>query len=156
MTEIENKSRIQDRRAKTPFFCAYHLGIKTGRRKSTRRRVSRGSPVYVDRYANYLLFCVASILLLSAMDAFFTLNILAHGGEELNWFMDVLIKDSVAKFVGVKLALTSFALILLVIHHDSLLIAKLRLRHLILLILAAYIVLICYELYLLQLQNQLF
>lgn len=155
MTEMASESRVQDRRAKTPFLCAYHLGIKSGRRESA-RRVSRGSPVYVDRYANYLLFCIASILFLSALDAFFTLKILAHGGEELNWFMKVLINDDVAKFVGIKLALTSLALILLVIHHDTLLVAKLRLRYLVFMILVGYIMLICYELFLLQLQNQLF
>lgn len=155
MTEITSESRIQDRRAKTPFLCAYHLGLKSGRRESA-RRADRGSPVYVDRYANYLLFCIASILILSALDAFFTLNILARGGEELNWFMEVLIKDDVSKFVGIKLALTSLALALLVIHHDTLVTAKLRLRHLVFVILGGYMLLIGYELFLLQLLNQLF
>lgn len=155
MTEVSNENRKQDRRAKTPFFCAYQLGIKTGRRKHV-RRTNQGSPVYVDHYANYLLYCVVGILLLGILDSLFTLRILAHGGEELNWFMDVLIRDSVAKFVGVKLALTSLALILLVIHHDTLLLAKFKSRYLLFVILVGYIGLICYELFLLQLQGQLF
>tara|TARA_R110002073_G_scaffold22769_5_gene78491 strand:- start:992 stop:1450 length:459 start_codon:yes stop_codon:yes gene_type:complete len=147
-----NNSRFQERRAAMPFLCVYHLGIKIGRRMRE-RRATQGRSVYVDCYANHLMLCVMGILILSACDAVFTLGILANGGEELNWFMDMLIADSVAKFVGVKLALTSLALILLVIHHDVLLTKKIRVRHLKYMILMAYTTLIGYEIFLLQLAN---
>lgn len=145
-----SNNRCQDRRQNMPFFCAFHLGIKTGRRASE-RRAGRREPGYVDYYSGHLMLCTIAILFLSMLDAFFTLNILAKGGEELNWFMAVLIEDSVEKFVGFKLALTSLALILLVIHHNVQLTQRIRVRHLKYMILAGYSVLIGYELHLLHL-----
>ncbi|MDP1614244.1 MAG: DUF5658 family protein [Methylococcales bacterium] len=143
--------RNQDRRQVIPFFCAYHLGVKTGRRLSERRIPEKGKPEYVDRYSGHLMLCTVAILLLGVLDAFFTLNILARGGEELNWVMAQLIEDSTQKFISFKLALTSMALILLVIHHNVRLTGKIRVWHIKYLILSGYTVLIGYELYLLKL-----
>lgn len=143
--------RVQDRRQQMPFFCAYHLGIRVGRRMSERRITARGEPVYVDRYAGHLMLCVIAVLFLSTLDAFLTLNILANGGKELNWFMAVLIEDSTEKFVAFKLALTSLALILLMIHHEAHLFKGIRVRHINYSVLAGYAILIGYELHLLAL-----
>ena len=144
-------NRSQDRRQSMPFFCPFHLGIKTGRRVGERRTVERGEPVYVDCYAAHLMLCAIAILFLSIVDAFLTLNILASGGEELNWFMAILIEDSVEKFVAFKLVLTSMALILLVIHHNVQLIGGIRVRHLKYMVLIGYSILIGYEFHLLEL-----
>ena len=150
-TAIDN-NRYSDRRAAMPFFCKYQLGVKLGRRVDDRRdSAKRSSPAYVDRYSWRVVLCVVGIMILSALDAFFTLNILAKGGEELNIFMAILIEDSTAKFVGIKLALTAFALLLLTIHHNVKLIARIRVRHLQYLILTGYATLIGYELHLLEL-----
>ncbi|MBS0423774.1 MAG: hypothetical protein JSR71_04955 [Proteobacteria bacterium] len=148
---VTTDSRKQDRRQEMPFFCVYHLGIKMGKRSADRRVSARGKPEYVDRYAGSLLFCVIAILFLSALDAHLTLNILMNGGEEINWFMAVLIEESAEKFVAIKLALTSMALILLVIHHNVRLAKFLRVRHLKYMILTGYSTLIGYEWYLLEL-----
>lgn len=146
-------NRDSDRRADIPFFCKYQLGVKLGRRVDGRRDDSkkRSSPAYVDRYSWRVVLCVIGIMILSAMDAFFTLNILAKGGEELNIFMAVLIEDNIAKFVGIKLALTALALLLLTIHHNVKLIARFRVRHLQYMVLTGYATLIGYELHLLEL-----
>ncbi|WP_256324925.1 DUF5658 family protein [Nitrosomonas sp. Nm132] len=148
-TTIEQRS--QDRRSAIPFFCPYQLGIKKGRRIHKRR--SGTGPAYVDVYANHLMLCTIAIVLFSAMDALLTLNILARGGVELNSFMASLIEDSTEKFVHFKLALSSLALIFLVIHHNVELIAKLQVRHLLYLILSGYITLISYEVALLAMSN---
>lgn len=141
-------NRCQDRRQNMPFFCAFYLGIKTGRRIGE-RRANPGKPGYVDYYAGHLMLCTIGILFLSALDAFLTLNILAKGGEELNWFMAVLLESSIEKFVGFKLALTALALILLVIHHNVQLTGGMRVRHINYMILCGYSALIGYELHLL-------
>lgn len=148
---IEN--RYSDRRAAMPFFCQYQLGIKSGRRLVDRRESKRSRAAYVDLYSGRIMFCVIGIMILSAMDAFFTLNILANGGEELNIFMAVLIEDNVMKFVGIKLALTALALMLLTIHHNVKLTERFRVRHLKYLILVGYATLIGYELHLLKLAS---
>lgn len=137
------EQRSQDRRSATPFFCPYQLGIKKGRRVHKRR--SGAGPAYVDVYANHLVLCTIAIILLSAMDALLTLNILARGGVELNGLMASLIENSTEKFVHFKLTLSSLALIFLIIHHNVELTAKLQVRHLLYLILFGYIVLIGYE-----------
>lgn len=142
---IDQRSR--DRRSSIPFFCLYQLGIKKGKRVSRRR--SGTGPAYVDSYASHLMLCTIAIVLFSAMDAFLTLNILAKGGTELNGFMAILIEDSTEKFVRFKLALTSLALIFLVIHHNVQLTANLQVRHLLYLILSGYVILISYEVILL-------
>ena len=145
-------NRCSDRRAVLPFFCQYQLGIKLGQRVTDRRdSKKRGSAAYVDRHTWSVVLSVIGIMILSAMDAFFTLNILAKGGEELNIFMAILIEDNISKFVGIKLALTALALLLLTIHHNVKLIARVRVRHLQYMILAGYATLIGYELHLLEL-----
>ena len=152
MTETSQflDNRYQNRRQNMPFFCAFHLGIKAGRRVSE-RRAGRGKPRYVDYYANHLMLCTIAILFFCILDAFLTLNILAQGGEELNWFMANLIEDSTEKFIGFKFTLTSLALILLVIHQNVQLTKSLRVRHIKYMILLSYSTLISYELYLLEL-----
>jgi len=143
-------NRFCERRAKMPVFCAYQLGIKTGQRKNERRLV-RGKQAYVDTYPANLMFCVIGIMVLSSLDAFLTLDILAQGGKELNALMAILIEGNVAKFVGFKLALTSLALILLTIHHNVLIAGKIRVHHLQYVMLAGYSILISYEIILLGL-----
>ena len=148
--------RVQDRRKAVPFFCAYHLGLKQGRRMNARRMCeARWGAAYVDRYADHLMVCVVGILFLSICDALFTLRILAHGGEELNWFMAVLIDDSVEKFIVFKMALTSLALIMLIIHHNVRILYAVSVKHITYAILSGYGVLISYELYLLELASKL-
>lgn len=139
----------QDRRSSIPFFCPFHLGIKSGGRVGERRLNSKRWD-YVDYYPNHLLFCIIAILMLSVLDAYFTLNILARGGEELNWFMLVVIEESVEKFISVKLALTGLALIFLTIHHNAQYLLKLRVRHILYIVLVSYTVLIGYEILLLS------
>lgn len=155
-TVMVDDLRVQDRRKAIPFFCAYHFGLKQGRRMNERRRnEARGGAAYVDRYADHMMLCVVGILFLSICDALFTLKILAQGGEELNWFMAILIDDSVEKFVAVKMALTSLALIMMIIHHNVRILYTLRVRHIKYVILSGYSVLIGYELYLLELAGSL-
>lgn len=145
-------SRIQERRQKIPFFCPYQWGFKRGRRKIERRdEAGRGRAVYVDLYAGHLMVCVVGVLVLSICDAVLTLRILASGGIELNPLMSTLIDDNIEKFVAVKMALTSLALVMLVIHHNALVFKKLRVWHLKYVMLTGYAALIGYELYLLAL-----
>lgn len=143
-----DQRQSQERRADIPFACPYQLGIRQGRR--TARRRSGSGEAYVDQYGWHLVCCCLAIVGLSAADAFLTLSILAGGGSELNALMAALIEDSTQKFVYFKLALTSLAVMILVIHHEVRIFTGLRCRHLLYLILSGYACLIGYELMLLQ------
>lgn len=140
--------RSQERRAEAAFVCPYQLGTRQGRR-STQRRSVQGA-AYVDQYGWPVTACCLAIVLLSATDAFLTINILSGGGAELNYFMETLIESSTQKFIDLKLALTSLATILLTIHHEVQIHSGLRCRHLLYTISTGYTCLIGYELILLQ------
>lgn len=145
-----NFNRIsKDRRSNIPFFCLYHIGIKSGRRVGE-RRLKWNKLNYVDRYPWHLMLCIIAILMLSSLDAHLTLNILSRGGEELNWFMLAAMNESIEKFIGVKLALTGLAIVLLTIHHDMQYWWRLRVRHMLYLTLTGYVGLIGYEIILLS------
>ncbi len=143
-----NNRREWERRSPIGLFCPYQLGIKNGRRGNVRR--AEANAAYVDNYAWHIGFCCLTIVLLSATDAFLTLNILARGGMELNEFMAVLIEDNTSKFVMFKLALTSLAAIFLVIHHEVEIMARFRCKNLLYAILTGYLCLVSYELVLLN------
>ena len=140
--------RRHDRRAGQPFFSPYQLS-RHGRR-SGGRRSDDASPAYVDRYDRHLLWCTVAVLILCALDAVFTLSLIAKGAVEVNAFMAILIEDNVSKFVSVKLALTSLAIIILVMHHNVRLRVGVRVWHVQYLILAGYLTLITYEIALLR------
>ncbi|WP_292978420.1 DUF5658 family protein [Nitrosomonas sp.] len=140
--------RLQERRARVSLVCPYQLGIKQGRRVA-QRRAGKGA-AYVDRYGWSLMFCCLAIVLLSATDAFLTIDILSGGGAELNYFMAVLLEENTDKFVRFKLLLTSLAVIILTMHHEVRIRGVFRCRHLLYTISTGYACLIGYELVLLQ------
>ncbi len=137
-----------DRRCATPFFSRYQFGFG-GRRRSARRTTGEG-PIYFDRYDPLIMLCALSIVLMSAMDAAFTLTLLSAGAVELNSVMAILIEDDIRKFIVFKLALTSLGVLLLVIHHDVRLGPCLRVRHIHYVALMGYVALIAYEITLLR------
>jgi hypothetical protein len=140
--------RTGDRRGATPFFSRYQLGF-AGRRQSARREHNR-TPAYYDRYDHRLFIAAFGVVVLSALDAAFTLSLLAAGAVEMNALMAVLIEQDVRKFVSLKLALTSLAVLFLVIHHDFTVGSWIKVRHIQYGALAAYVTLIGYELALLR------
>jgi len=151
MNQLAVDQRQQERRIEVSFVCPYQLGIKRGRRIAQRR--SDHGAAYVDQYSWQLVTCVLAIVLLSTTDAFLTMNILAGGGAELNYFMAALIEKDMQQFIFAKLALTSLAVIMLAIHHEVRLCVGFRCRHLLYMFLLGYASLIGYELILLQLIN---
>ena len=150
VSDVATCRRQDDRRGVTPFLCAYHLGLKEGKRANERRAI-RGAAAYVDRYTGCMMLCAMTIILLSGMDAMLTLRILAAGGEELNWFMAVLLEQGTEQFVLFKIALTALAVLLLAIHQNVVLLGKMRVKHFKYLTLLGYSALISYEFYLLEL-----
>ncbi|MFK8032450.1 MAG: DUF5658 family protein [Gammaproteobacteria bacterium] len=136
--------RLKDRRQPPPFFSKYSLGI-SGRRSTVRREGDTG--VYVDQYDWPVFLVAVGIVIMSAMDATFTLRLLTLGAIEINTVMNVLIESNVYKFVAFKLGLTTLGVLLLVIHknvHLSLGFSVYRLAQAIFL---GYVVLIGYELW---------
>jgi hypothetical protein len=84
-----------------------------------RRRLSRRHDdqnlLLLDFYEPRMIYLAIAILLLSCTDAFFTLNLLGAGAEEVNLVMKALLNRSVGSFLWVKIAMTGGSVILLVV-----------------------------------------
>jgi hypothetical protein len=84
-----------------------------------RRRLSRRHDdqnlLLLDFYEPRMIYLAIAILLLSCTDAFFTLNLLGAGAEEVNLVMKALLNRSVDSFLWVKIAMTGGSVILLVV-----------------------------------------
>lgn len=136
-----------DRRSPPPFFSLRAFGT-SGRRVNVRRV---GDRAYVDHYEWPVVMIAIGIVIMSAMDAAFTLRLLSKGAIELNAVMAILIESDVQKFVAFKLGLTITGVLLLVIHKNvqlSLGFTVYRIKQAVFL---GYVALISYELWLFHL-----
>lgn len=100
------------RRFPTPIFSRYT--VLGGRRKTVRRAADKKKHVFVDLYSTRLLVAVMSMLLLSCIDAGFTLSLI-HKGKvvEANPFMAFLMNYGVLPFTIAKFTITASALVIL-------------------------------------------
>ncbi len=137
-----------DRRRPTPFFSKYALGI-AGRRANVRR--TDDTSAYVDHYEWPVVLIAVGIVIMSAMDAAFTLRLLTLGAIEMNAVMAVLIETNVHKFVAFKLGLTITGVLLLVIHNNVQLSVGFTVYRIKQAVFIGYIALISYELWLFKL-----
>ena len=67
-------------------------------------------------YEPKLVLTGLAILLMSCLDALFTLTLLSKGASEANYFMARLLETGDGLFVAVKLAVTAFAIVFLLMH----------------------------------------
>jgi hypothetical protein len=88
-------------------------GARYPRRRSNRRPAD--DQMFVpDIYDTSLVFMGLAVIMMSLMDSFFTLNILALGGQELNVFMNILLENSTQAFLVVKYCVTAGGVVLLI------------------------------------------
>ncbi|MGI9330339.1 MAG: DUF5658 family protein [Gammaproteobacteria bacterium] len=120
-----------------------------------RRRAGRRSgdeqEIFLDWHEPRVLYLALGILLMSCLDALFTLNILAGGGRELNGVMDKLIQADKNWFVAGKIAITGTGVVLLTIAVKRQFLGRVRVIRVLELFCAGYAALIVWELYLLTL-----
>jgi hypothetical protein len=83
------------------------------RRKVLRRRDDRNSLYYVDEYTPRLVIPILLILLLSMLDALFTLVLIDNGAVEINPLMAFYLEVGPGVFLTVKYVLTCLSLFVL-------------------------------------------
>lgn len=104
-----------DRRARpTPFSAIFRW---QGRRHTFRRQ-GEGANQYVDRPSRRTSALVVCIVVLSLLDALFTLLHLEQGGREINPFMALFLGLGVPMFLIAKTTLTNLGVIFLAIHEN--------------------------------------
>jgi hypothetical protein len=146
-TGVAERRERTDRRSLTARTIL--RGMFRGRRQGNRRDGEVGT-AWSDFYGVNTLLTSAAIVILCCADAFLTLTLVAHGGKELNPLMDMLLGVGPDAFINMKIALTSICVILLVALQNVPLLARFRVFHLMLVLLAGYAALIAYELTLLS------
>jgi len=135
-----------DRRQQTLLSIAQ--GTRYQRRISNRRR--KDDQTYlVDVYDMGLVMVALAVIVMSCVDAFFTLNLLKLGAVELNVFMDVLISSDERAFLYVKLGATALGVIFLTAMSRYRVFGVLPVRRILESVCAIYACLIIWELYLL-------
>lgn len=128
------------------FFYSFFME----RRHGPRRDSDDAHDYYVDVHEPHFFYVVLSTLGLCLADIFFTIHIINNGGEEINPFMAWLMENgSTQLFIGVKFFVTAAALVFLLAHkHFRFLLFKSA--QLLYVILSGYLMLIVYELVLLN------
>lgn len=144
---VEARQSSTDRRQSLSAVNLHHLGL--GARRQSPRRADDDIGGYVDTYEPRLLALGLMIVICSCLDAFFTLNLIQAGAVELNLIMARLIETDIQAFVNAKIALTCLCVTLLVIHKNFRVALGLKVEHLLQAILAGYLTLVGYEIFLL-------
>ena len=106
------RSGADRRRRPTPMLSRHLL---FGRRRRG-RRMGETDRVYVDRPGRWATATFIAVMTLSMADAYFTLNVLAAGGEEANPVMGAALSLGNVAFVILKMALTFLGAAFLCLH----------------------------------------
>ena len=140
--EFDNLRTRLDRREnswRTVFY-----GFTRSRRHATRRD-GEAEPVFTDWHHPWLFFLATGIMLMSSLDAFFTLQLIDLGAYEANPVMAALLERSTASFAATKMLLTGFGILALVFLARAMFFQRIRTGLLLTAFFAVYASLICYE-----------
>jgi hypothetical protein len=121
-----------------------------GRRRGIRRETDA---LYggVDIYSGRVMALTVGICILNALDAAFTLILVQAGvAEEWNPLMRALLENDVQLFVNLKIAITSSALLFLIVCSSTRVLRGIKVERLLYGVLCAYMCVVCYHLMLLQ------
>ena len=146
-TGIAERRQRHDRRRhswRTVTYCGFE---GRGRRRCARRN---DSDYYLDWYAPGLVFTGIAVMLMSYLDALFSLMLIDRGADEANLFMARLMEASDELFIAIKLAVTALAIIFLLMHAHFRILRSITGKHLLQAAVILYGILIGYELILLM------
>jgi hypothetical protein len=148
--EIDIDRRTQPDRRLAPTS-AWRALWPFGRRMKLRREAEHQHSYFVDRFSLTTFILVLLLLGATITDAVLTIWLIHAGAQEINPIMQHCLGRGVHVFLMVKYGLTAGGLpLLLVFQNHSLFGTRLRVRHLIPLILVLYAVLISYQIMLIH------
>jgi hypothetical protein len=109
---IERRSGKDRREKKLQGFSKY---LFYGRREHSRRAEDKHRFSFFDRYSSKLFAAISAILILSLVDAYFTLYLIDRGASELNPVMAYFLNSGPVTFIIAKYILTSLSVVILLI-----------------------------------------
>ncbi len=119
-------------------------GFMRSRRHATRRD-SEAEPIYTDWHHPWLFFLATGIMLMSSLDAFFTLQLIELGAYEANPVMAALMERSTTSFTATKMLLTGIGILALVFLARAMFLQRIRTGIFLTAFFGIYATLICYE-----------
>ena len=126
---------------------AFVYGNFRPRRREGRR--STDDHLYLfDWYEPRVLYLILAVLLLSCIDALFTLNLLTLGATEANFIMASMLEYGIADFLAAKISLTAVSLVMLAAVVRRRFYRSLSVEHLLQVLFTMYVCVIIYEIYL--------
>lgn len=143
---MERREGWRERRQQT--FSSVLYGCRHPRRREN-RRVADDQWCLVDIYDPGLVMVSLAIVLMSCLDALFTLDLLSKGASEINYFMKALIEKDVSTFLTIKLLCTCTGVVFLTVMARYRLAGVIKVRRLLELLCGIYACLIVWELFLL-------
>ena len=143
----ERRDRFERRRR---LWWSLLYGSFRPRRRRPPRRQNDARFHSRDWYSPHLLAVAIGILLLSAADAFLTVTLLVNGAEEMNPVMGVLLYRSVAMFTVLKMGMTGVGTVLMVFLSRYRFMRLVPVELVLYAVLAAYVGLIGYEIWMLK------
>ena len=142
-TESLPDSRHRKTRRELSWRTVFY-GFLRSRRRSTRRG-DEGEPTYTDWHHPWLFFLATGTMLLSCMDAFFTLQLLDRGAVEVNPVMALVLSKSTLTFAATKLLLTGLGILMLVFLSRLRMFNLMRTGIILTIFFSFYVCLVCYE-----------
>jgi uncharacterized protein DUF5658 len=142
-TEVLTKDRHEDDRRGFSWRTVV-FGFLRSRRRDTRRG-AEPEPVFTDWHHPWLFFLATGIMLMSCLDAFFTLQLLDRGAIEINPIMASVIGQSAMSFAVSKMLLTGFGILALVFLARAKFLNRFRTGLVLTVFFSFYAVLVCYE-----------
>lgn len=140
------RRRRPDRRRRHVLFADWRWAMAGRRTRS--RRGEEAAEFGVDRYEPQLFALAIGILVLSCLDAAFTLTLIARGvATEINPLMRALMSHDRQVFVNLKVVLTGAAVVFMVALADWRFVRAVRVRHIMVATLLGYGTLVAFELY---------
>jgi hypothetical protein len=130
-------------------MAAYWRGALNPRRRAGRRTADRSYPV-IDWHSPRVLALVMLILGLSALDGVLTVLLMSQGASEVNPVMALFVPHNLGWFAAIKLGLTSLGAAVLVACARMKLFRLFPGELLLYLVVGCYVVLVSYELHLLE------
>jgi hypothetical protein len=119
-------------------------------RRHSHRRVTEAAPVFIDRHHPWLFFLATGTMLMSSIDAYFTLKLLDRGAVELNPVMALAMEYGTGSFAASKMLLTALGILTLVFLSRSRLFNRFRTGLVLTTFFCLYACLICYQITLLM------
>jgi len=145
--EAAGAERRNGTERRTLTLKTFLVGAVRGRRRGDRRATDL---YHVDWHEPDLLFLAVTTLMLSVIDAFFTLTLLPHGAIEANPLLNFVLREHPTLFASIKMLMTGVGVLVLVAAARLQLFRVLRVKTVLQCLLLGYVVLFGYEMWLLR------